>query len=103
MQREYKTWYDWVGTVIHKELCKNFKFDQTHKWYIHNPGSVIENETHKLLWNFEIQTDQVILARQPDLVIINNNKKKRKENLPSSGLCHPGWSQSKTEKKQEER
>ena len=31
----------------------------------------LENETFKLLWDFGIQTDNVILARRPDLVIVN--------------------------------
>ena len=43
--------------------------------------------------------DNLILARQPDLVIIN----KKKENLLNSRLCCPGWSQGKTEGKQKER
>ena len=29
----------------------------------------LENETHRRLWDFEIQTDQIISARQPDVVI----------------------------------
>ena len=35
-------------------MCKKFKFDLVNKWYIHNPESVLENETHKILWDFEI-------------------------------------------------
>ena len=31
---------------------------------------VMENETRKLRWDFEIQTDPLISARRPDLVII---------------------------------
>ena len=31
--------------------------------------------THKLLWDFEIQTDHLISARRPDLIIINKNKR----------------------------
>ena len=38
------------------------------------PESVQENETHKILWDFEIQVDHFIPARQPDLVIFNNKK-----------------------------
>ena len=38
---------------------------------MHNQAFVLENETHKLLWVFEIQADHLILARQPDLIIIN--------------------------------
>ena len=30
---------------------------------------------HKLLWDFNIQTDHVILARRPDLIIINKKKR----------------------------
>ena len=29
--------------------------------------SVPKNLTHKILWDFEIQTDQPILAKRPDL------------------------------------
>ena len=47
-QNEYKTRHNWVGVVIHWELCKNLKFDHTNKWYIHNPESILENETNKL-------------------------------------------------------
>ena len=31
---------------------------------MHNPAPVLENGTHKLLWDFEIQTDYLILARK---------------------------------------
>ena len=41
---------------------------------MHNPKSVLENETHKLLWDFEIQTDHQISARRPDLIIINKKE-----------------------------
>ena len=41
---------------------------------MHNPEPVLENGTHRLLWDFEIQTDYLILPRQPDRLII---KKKR--------------------------
>ena len=45
---------------------------------MHNPAGVLENDTHKLLWNFDIQTDHLISARRPDLIVINNNNKKKK-------------------------
>ena len=74
-QKEYKTRHDWVGKVIHCEMCKNFKFDYTNKWYMHNPAPVLENNTDKLLWDIDIQTDHLISARRPDLIIINNKKR----------------------------
>ena len=74
-QREYKARNDWVGKVIHWEMCKKFKFDHTNKWYMHNPAPVLENDSHKPLWDFNIQTDHLILARRSDLIIINKKKR----------------------------
>ena len=44
---------------------------------MHNPAPVLENDTHKLLWDFDVQTDHLISARGPDLIIINKKKKKK--------------------------
>ena len=46
---------------------------------MHNQAPVLENDSHKLLWDFNIQTDHLIPARRPDLIIINKKKKKRRE------------------------
>ena len=73
-QKEYKARHDCVGKVIHWEICRKFQFDHTNKWYMHNPASVRENDTHKLLWDFNIQTYQLIPARKPDLIIINKKR-----------------------------
>ena len=37
---------------------------------MHKPKSVPENKMHKILWNFEMQTDHLIPARIPNLVMI---------------------------------
>ena len=66
----YKPRHDRVGKVIHWELCKKFEFDHTNKWYMHNPTLILENDTYKLLWDFEIQTGHLISARRPELIII---------------------------------
>ena len=56
LAQKYKTRHDWVGKVIHWRLCKEFKVNHTNKWYMHNPASVLENDTHKFRWDFDIQT-----------------------------------------------
>ena len=66
---------------------------------MHNPAPVRENDTHKLLWDFNIQTDHEIPARRPDL-IINNEKK---ENLQNCRLCCPGGPQNISEEMLKER
>ena len=62
-QKGYKTRHDLESKVIHWEMCKKFKFDYTNKWYMHNPASVLKNDTHKLLWDFDIHTDHLISAK----------------------------------------
>ena len=43
---------------------------------MHNTAPILENVTHKLLWDFNTQTDHLIPARRPDLIIINKKKKR---------------------------
>ena len=95
LAQEYKARHDWVGKVIHWEMCRKFKYHHTNKWYMHNPAPVLENDTHKLLWDFDIQTDHLIPTRRPDLIIIN----KKKKNLQNCRLCCPGGPQNKSEGK----
>ena len=68
-----------MGKVVHWEMCKKFRFH--HKWYMHNLASVRENDTHKLPWDFDIQTDHLISARRPDLIIIKRKKKKDRKKI----------------------
>ena len=46
---------------------------------MHNPKSLQGSEMHQLLWDIKIQTNHLILARRPDLVMVN-----KKENLLNS-------------------
>ena len=42
---------------------------------MHNSASVLENDTHKVLRNFDIHTDPLISPRRPDLIVINKKKR----------------------------
>ena len=55
-----------MGKVINWELCRKFKFDHTKKWSMNNSESVLENEAHKLFWDFEIQTEHLMSTRWSD-------------------------------------
>ena len=72
-QKEYKARHNWLGKGIPLEMCKKFKFYHANKWYMHYPALVLENDTHKLLWDFNIQTDHLIPVRRP-----NYNKQKKR-------------------------
>ena len=75
-QKEYKARHDWVGKVVRWDMCRKFQLDHTNKCYMHNPELILENDSHKLLWDFNIQTDHLIPARRPDFIIINEKKKR---------------------------
>ena len=96
MQKAYKTRPDWVGKAIQWELCKKFQFDHTNKLYMYKPELVQENETHKILWDFEVQTNHRIQARRLHLVLIN--KKKYLSSGVFSSSNKPEWKQRKTYK-----
>ena len=49
---------------------------------MHKTDSVSENETDKILSDFEIQTDHRISARRLEII---NKEERRKENLPNGG------------------
>ena len=54
-----------VVVVVVIDLKKN---DHICKWYLHKQESTLENETHKILWDFEIQTDhRIIPSRRPSV------------------------------------
>ena len=46
------------------------QFDHADKLYLYKPESVRENETQKILLDFEIQMDHPIQARRPVFPII---------------------------------
>ena len=73
-----KTKQEWVGKVIHWELCKRSKFDHNDKWYIKQ--NLFKNmRPIKILGDYEIQMNHLIPARRPDLVLITKTKR----------TCHP--------------
>ena len=54
---------------------------------MHNPASVLENDTYELLWDFDIQTYHLISARRPNLIVTNNIKKKKKKEKKKKRTC----------------
>ena len=94
-QKDYKTRHDWVGKMTHWKLYKKLKFDRTNKWYRHKHESVFENEVHTKfsgISRYKWITKSYIDDRSSDSL-------KKKENLPNSELCHPGWPQCENERK----
>ena len=53
-QKEYKARQNWMGKVILWKLCNEFRSKLANKWYMLNLESVLESETHTVLWDLEI-------------------------------------------------
>ena len=64
-----------MGKAIHWDLCRKKGFATTDKWYEHEPHPITENEKFKILWDFTVQTDHIVEARRPDMMIIDKENK----------------------------
>ena len=80
-QKEYKRGHDSVERYVHWQFCEKLGFNRARLWYEQEPESVIENENFKILWDFTIQCDHVIEAREPDIVVADKVKKENNYRL----------------------
>jgi hypothetical protein len=69
-QSEYKSRHDKVAATIHWGLCKQFHLPHAERWYEHRAEKVAENDEVKLLWDFHVQSDHVIEACRPDILLV---------------------------------
>ena len=74
-QREYKRRHDNVVRMVNWKLFENFNFEKSEKWYLQNPQIVTENVNQILIWDMNIQCDNVIAERKPDFFIANKMEK----------------------------
>ena len=44
--------------------------ERPEKWYEHCPKGVVENDDVKLIWDINIQCNNIIEARRPDLILV---------------------------------
>ena len=63
-----------TSTAIIELLVRStelYGFDRSERWWQHKVETVLENETSKILWDFNIYTDQAINHCCPNIVLIN--------------------------------
>ena len=63
-----------MGKIVHRKLIRKCNFEARDKWYKNEPENALENEDYKILWDFSIQTDHVIEAQRPDLIVVDKEK-----------------------------
>ena len=73
-QKEYKSWHNDGGKVIHRELFKCLNFDHRDKWYWHRPEFLLENEIYKIPQDFVMEMEHPIPSRKADLVLLVKRK-----------------------------
>ena len=89
--------HDNLGKIVHWKLARKCNFEAGVKWYEHEPESVLESEDCKILWDFSIQTNHVIEARRPDLVVVD--KKRRTCEIIDFAVPEDSWIEEKEKEK----
>ena len=74
-QREYRRRDDTVAKLVHWKLCEKHNLERKEKWYEHCPEGAVKDDNVKLIWDINIQCDNVIEARRPDLILVDKKAK----------------------------
>lgn len=53
-----------------------FGFRVKEKWQEHQPEAMVENDIHKILWDFSVQADPIIETQRPDLIVRDEENSK---------------------------
>ena len=61
--------------IIHWKLCEKYNLERKEKWYEHCPEGVVEDDDVKLIWDINIQCNNVMEARRPDLILVDKKAK----------------------------
>ena len=62
---------------IDRDMCKKHNIEGQEEWYEHCPKGVAENGDVKLIWDINIQCDNVMEARSPGLILVDKKAKSR--------------------------
>ena len=73
-QREYKRRHDTVAKLVHWKLCEKHNLERKEKWYEHCPKGAVEDDV-KLIWDINIQCNDIIEARRPGLILVDKKAK----------------------------
>ena len=68
---DYLNRHNRIASQIYWTLCGKDLLDRSEQWWQHKVETVLENETSKILWDFNIYTDWAIHHRRPDIVLID--------------------------------
>ena len=69
VHKEYKRRHSNVAKTVRWDICKTTGLEHNENWYEYAPEGAVENEDVKVLWHIDIQCDNLIEARRPNLIV----------------------------------
>ena len=63
-----------VAGLIHRNICAEYGLKAPGSRR-ETPPMVTDNERVKILWDFQIQTDKLVMANQPDMVVVDKHQR----------------------------
>ncbi|TWW53461.1 uncharacterized protein LOC130519722 [Takifugu flavidus] len=72
--KAYMERHNQVAGIVYRNICTEYGLEVPGtRW--ETPPKVVENEQAKILWDFQIQTDKMVVANQPDIVVVDKHQK----------------------------
>ena len=64
-----------VAGIVYRNICTEYGLEvPILEWK--TPPKVVENDWARILWDLQIQTDKLVLANQPDIMLIEKEQRK---------------------------
>ncbi|KAK7881151.1 hypothetical protein WMY93_029560 [Mugilogobius chulae] len=71
----YMERHNQVAGIVYRNICAEYGLETPRsKW--ETPSKVVDNDRAKILWDFQIQTDRMVMANQPDIVVVDKEQRK---------------------------
>ena len=78
VQHEYNRRHDNVTLYMHLQLSGKAELERSDG--TNTPEQVVENESFRVLWDFNVQSDRLVEARRPDIVLVDKQVMEAKIN-----------------------
>ncbi|XP_055368940.1 uncharacterized protein LOC129604854 [Betta splendens] len=73
--KAYMERHNQLAGIVYRNICAEYGLETPRsKW--ETPPKVVDNERAKILWDFQIQTDRMVMANQPDIVVVDKEQSK---------------------------
>ncbi|KAK7922439.1 hypothetical protein WMY93_009341 [Mugilogobius chulae] len=73
--KAYMERHNQVAGIVYRNICAEYGLETpSSKW--ETPPKVVENDRAKILWDFQIQTDRMVMANQPDIVVVDKEQRR---------------------------